>query len=634
MTSDRARARMTSDRATSDRARPRMTPDSARPRATEREPHLRHGPTRGARAVALAFAGICAVAAAGTLAQAGLNAGFGLWDGVRVALIFVTTAWLAWGAAQALVGLRPLGPAPDVGLEPGARPATVILLPICNEDPVPAAARVRAMRASAGEAGIRADVAILSDTSEPRALERERAAFGPLLRESEAGAADGGGDGARVFYRNRTDNHGRKAGNIEEFIRNSGGAYDYAVILDADSLMEGGTIRHLVARMEAEPRLGLLQTLPRIVGAASLFGRAMQFAAGFHSPVFARGLARLQGATGPFWGHNAIVRIRAFSQCCGLPELKGPPPFGGTILSHDYVEAALLARGGWLVEMDPRIEGSYEEGPENLLAFARRDRRWCQGNLQHLRLIPAPGLRRWSRFVFAQGVLSYLVSVFWGMFLLASVAAMVTAPSPDYFPEAYQLFPVFPDDRTHQIVMLAIGIGGLLLLPKLAIWAEAALTGRARAFGGGGRAAGSVLAETALTSLIAPVMLMYQTRAVFEVFSGRDGGWPSTQRGEGRLSLAEGWRAGRWVALWGLGTLAVTLWLAPGLTLWLLPVTLPAIAAPLLISLTSRPSGRGVFTVPEEWTPPPVVAAYRDHLARRPARKADHDRSRPVPRTA
>ncbi len=534
--------------------------------------------------------------------------GFGVWDGVRVALILFTTAWLAWGAAQAFLGLPPLRGQPPLPKLQMPHPPTVVLLPICNEDPVAAAARIAAMDASMQTAGLDVHVAILSDTRDEMAQARERATFA-MLRERI------GGEG-RIFYRNRVSNEGRKAGNIEDFVRKSGGAYEFAVILDADSLMEGATIRTLIARMQAEPDLGLLQTLPRIVGARSIFGRAMQFSASFHSPVFARGLSRMQGRTGPFWGHNAIVRMHALAECCGLPVLDGKPPFGGTILSHDYVEAALLARGGWRVEVDTRIGGSFEEGPDNLVSFARRDRRWCQGNLQHMRLVNAPGLLGWSRFVFVQGIVSYLVSICWGAFLIASIVATVTAPPPDYFPEPYQLFPAFPDDRTREIVALAIGIGGLLLVPKIAILIEGILTRRARRFGGGARAALSVVTETALTSLIAPLMLMYQSRAVVEVLSGRDGGWPANQRNEGQLTLREGWAAGQWISLWGASILAVVAWFAPDLLLWMAPVGVPMLLAPLLITWTSRPGALGLFTVPDDLRPSPVVAAYRRQLGR------------------
>lgn len=565
-------------------------------------------PTRLVRLVALGFAAAAGIGAAALLAEASTHDGIHLWDIVRTALILVTTAWLAWGAAGAFLGLPARlrrRPEPPLLLP---HPPTVVLMPICNEDPVATFARLAAMDGSIRAAGLSCDIAVLSDTGDEAAAARERGAFARLLAET--------GGAGRIFYRRRRDNWGRKAGNVEEFIRSSGGAYEFAVILDADSLMEGETIARMLARMQADPRLGLLQTLPKIVGARSLFGRAMQFSSAFHAPIFARGLARLQGATGPFWGHNAMVRVRAFAESCGLPMLSGRPPFGGTILSHDYVEAALLARAGWKVQLDESIEGSYEEGPDNILAYARRDRRWCQGNLQHVRLLFAPGLAPWSRFVFMQGIFAYLVSLLWGGFLIASIAATVTAPPPDYFPEPYQLFPVFPSNRTKEIITLAIGIVGLLVLPKLSILAGAALSGRTGGFGGTGRAARSVLAEIVLSSLLAPLMLIYQSRAVLQVLSGRDGGWPANQRGEGRLFLTEGVRAGLWIALIGAAALLLVTRIAPELTVWLTPVGLPMLAAPLLIAWTSRPLTRSVFDVPEEADPAPVIRAFRDWHAR------------------
>jgi membrane glycosyltransferase len=574
-------------------------------------------PTHITRAAALTFAAVAATSAASLLAEASAQDGVQVWDVLRTLLIFVTTAWLAWGAAGALLGLAPRR---RRALEPALRfpqPRTIVLVPICNEDPVTTFARIAAMDGSIRAAGLAVDIAILSDTQKPDAAEREEAAFRRLLDDTH-------GRG-RIFYRRREDNRGRKAGNIEDFIRKSGGAYEFAVILDADSLMEGETIRRMIARMQADPKLGLLQTLPKIIGAASIFGRAMQFSASFHSPVFARGLARMQGATGPFWGHNAIIRVRAFAESCGLPELSGRPPLGGTIFSHDYVEAALLARAGWRVRVDETIEGSFEEGPDNILAYAKRDRRWCQGNLQHMRLLFTPGLAGWSRFVFLQGIFAYIVSLLWAAFLIASVVATVLAPAPDYFPEPYQLFPAFPSDRTREIIALAIGIGGLLVLPKLSILAGAILSGRARGFGGALRAFGSVLAEILLTSLLAPLMLMYQSRAVLQVLSGRDSGWPAHQRGEGRLSLWESARAGLWIVASGAAVLALVMRIAPDLTIWLLPVCVPMLAAPLLIAWTSRPLTHAIFNVPQEAAPSPVIRSFRDWHARWTTASEDAD---------
>ncbi|HBT00449.1 MAG TPA: glucans biosynthesis glucosyltransferase MdoH [Citreicella sp.] len=559
------------------------------------------------RATAVIFSLLAAGTATVLLLEVALQDGSDLWDYVRAVLILVTTAWLAWGAGLALSGLAPQRrtSVPEMQ-EP--QPPTVVLVPICNEDPVTTFARIAAMDRSIRQAGVAAHVAILSDTRDPQAADLERRTFVRLLQETE-------GEG-RIFYRRRTDNRGRKAGNVEDFFRKSGSAYELAVILDADSLMEGSAIRAMIARMQADSGLGLLQTLPRVIGGRSFFARAMQFAAAFHGPVFTRGLARMQGAAGPFWGHNAIVRVRAFAASCALPELQGKPPFGGHILSHDYVEAALLARAGWKVEVDSTINGSFEEGPENLLSFAKRDRRWCQGNLQHMRLLTAPGLAPWSRFVFVQGIFAYLVSLLWAGFLVASLIAAITAPVPDYFPDPHQLFPVFPSDRTKEMIALMLGIFGLLIMPKFAILLESVLARRDAGFGGWGRAALSVLAEILLTSLIAPLMLMYQTRAVLQVLSGRDGGWPASQRAEGWLSLRQGVRAGLWIMVTGALALGATAQLSPGLAPWLLPVSLPMILAPALIAWTSRPLTHKLFITPDELDPSPVVRDYRATVAR------------------
>lgn len=562
--------------------------------------------TRFTRAVAFGGVMAMAVIAAALMFEVAIQDGIDVLDFARLFLILITTAWLAWGAMLSFVGLKRLRTAPSPGIT-GAQPSTVILMPICNEDPVETFARITAIDQSVRDAGLVADIAILSDTRDPEAAAHERNAFANLRASQPAERA--------LYYRRRNDNRGRKAGNIEDFIRTSGGAYEFAVILDADSLMDGRTIRNMIAQMQADPQLGLLQTLPRIVGARSFFGRAMQFAASFHGPVFTRGLARMQGHTGPFWGHNAIVRITAFAQSCGLPELTGKPPFGGSILSHDYVEAALLARSGWSVRVDPSLGGSYEEAPENVLSYARRDRRWCQGNLQHTRLIFAPGLKGWSRFVFVQNVMSYVVALLWAGFLLASVLATAFAPPPDYFPEPHLLFPVFPSDRTKEITALVLGVVGLLILPKFAILVEARSAGRTRTHGGTLRSTASVIVEILLSSIFAPILLMFQLRAVLQVLSGQDGGWPANARGEGQLTLSEAIRASHWITATGSLALMSAYYFAPALAPWLLPVCVPMILAPLLISVGSRRLTYAVFTTPEEREVPDVVARYRALLA-------------------
>ncbi|MCV2879844.1 glucans biosynthesis glucosyltransferase MdoH [Sedimentimonas flavescens] len=556
------------------------------------------------RGLALALSLIAGLGAFVLFLQFGEADGLDTLDILRALLILISTLWLAWGAVQALIGLTSFARPPAYDPSAPIRGRSIVLVPVYNEDPLATFSRVAAMDASLAATGDPTQVhfAILSDTRNETIARREVQMFAHLVRDR-----DGMG---RFFYRRREQNVGKKAGNIEDFITRSGSAYDYAVILDADSLMEGETILQMIRRMEAEPRLGLLQTLPKVIRARSRFGRAMQFSASFFSPVFARGLAMMQGETGPFWGHNAIVRVRAFAESCGLPALKGKPPFGGHVMSHDYVEAALLARAGWIVRLDDDLGGSFEEGPENIVDHAKRDRRWCQGNLQHSRIIGAPGLRAWSRFVFAQGIMAYIAPLFWLGFILASIAAPLMAPPPDYFPEPYWPFPYFPPSEASKAVGLAIGIFGLLLLPKILIAARAAWTGRAQGFGGSGRAFASTLGELGFSSLTAPVLLMYATRSVFQVLLGRDGGWPTNNRGDGTLSLRDSLAASYWIVAIGLLGLIATYAFARGLFLWLLPVGGPMIFAPVLLWWSSRPSTGQLMGVPTEYSPAPVMQLH------------------------
>jgi membrane glycosyltransferase len=562
------------------------------------------------RLLAVAISLAVAVAAGMLFATYGAADGLDWVDILRSCLILISTWWLAWGAVQGLMGLTTRAVPPTVNRIAPLQGRTAILVPVYNEDPVATFARIAAMDTSLGKTGHADsfDFAVLSDTRSDEIAALERRWFARLL-------SDCAGEG-RMFYRRRASNTGKKAGNIEDFIMRSGAAYDFALILDADSLMEGATIVEMVRRMQAQPDLGLLQTLPKVVRAKSRFGRAMQFSASFYSPVFARGLAMMQGRSGPFWGHNAMIRVRAFAESCGLPELRGTPPFGGHVMSHDYVEAALLARAGWRVRLDDDLEGSFEEGPENIIDHAKRDRRWCQGNLQHARLLAAPGLLGWSRFVFLQGIFAYVAPLFWLAFMVASIAAPHFAPPVDYFPEPDWPFPVFPDDATSQAIGLVIGVFGLLILPKILIALDACVSGRAAGFGGGLRAVLSTLAELALSSLTAPIFLMIQTRSVLQVLSGRDGGWPVNNRSGGSLTMSEAWAASRWISMLGVAFLAVTNKLAAGLLIWLLPVAVPMILSPLIILWLSGDSRSDLFTVGAGQDVPPVLALHDGWLAR------------------
>lgn len=519
--------------------------------------------------------------------------GTSLLDVVRTALFTLVGFWLVWGGIAGVLGV--MAPTRRKSVPSAGRPVgmTAILMPVYNEDSAASFSRVAAMNRSLVGLGIadRFHFAILSDTNSAEVAAEELVWFEQLRLEPEAEG--------RVFYRRRERNVGKKAGNIEDFISRSGGAYDYALILDADSLMDGATISAMARRLDVDPRLGLLQTVPEVIHAKSLFGRLMQFSSAYLSPYFARGTSLMQGEEGPYWGHNAIVRVPAFAASCGLPVLSGKPPAGGHILSHDYVEAALLSRAGWKVEVDPYLGGSYEEGPENLIEYAKRDRRWCQGNLQHRRVLGAPELKFWSRFTFIQGIMAYAASPLWLMLLATSILAAA-------LPGRYW----WRDDEGG-IWVLAVAVAVALLLPKVLILVRSALGGRNKGFGGTLRATISVIGEILVSTLLAPIMLCFQSKAVFEILFGLDGGWPATNRSEGRVSLALAFAASWWVMVAGAVVLLVTSIFARDLVPWLLPVALPAIGAPLLIAATSRGISNGrkpvLFVTGSETAPAPVI---------------------------
>ena len=524
-------------------------------------------------------------------------------DTVRLVLSSICVFWIVWGSTVSVLGLLAPTPRPHAASALNLTPIaarTAILMPIYNEDPASTFARVAAMSSSLIRIGADAafDMFILSDTQSLEAAATEALWLERLLTECPGRE--------QIFYRRRSKNSGRKAGNIEDFIRHSGGAYDYALVLDADSLMEGRAIVTMVQQMEASPQLGLLQTLPQIVHARSVFGRALQFAATFYAPVYARGTALVQGNEGPYWGHNAMFRIRAFALNCGLPQLRGRPPFGGQILSHDYVEAALLARGGYAVRLDPAIDGSFEEGPDNLIDFAKRDQRWCQGNLQHSRVVLAPAFPLWNRVTLLQGIGNYLMPLVWLCLLVAGVAAADRPPSPS---QGHFGVHVVSDGSNWALLALVLG---LLVLPKLMIAALNILSGNAAATGGLTLALASVIAEIALSTLLAPIVLLFQIRALIRIIFGFDGGWPPSNRRDGLLTVRQAWAESWWITCCGLGALAVVADFVAPLDIWAMPVCVPLILAPLVIAATSRPIAclSALWRVPSETQPAPVMREW------------------------
>jgi membrane glycosyltransferase len=375
-------------------------------------------------------------------------------------------------------------------------------------------------------AGDRYDIYILSDTRDSQIAEAEAAAFLRL----RAGLSDAG---PRIYYRRRPQNIDRKAGNIADWVQTFGGAYDYMLVLDADSLMSADCVLRLTSAMDADPGLGLLQSAPSIVNGETRFARLQQFANRLYGPVFARGQHWWSGSEGNYWGHNAIIRVTAFAESAGLPHLSGPRPFGGHILSHDFVEAALLRRRGWAVRMAPELDGTYETTPPTLLDMAVRDRRWCQGNLQHARLFGAAGLHGISRLHLVRGAFAYVAPLLW--FAQLILGAVVCA-AERHAGTANQL----------EIVALFGLTVALLLGPKLMAYSAAMADRRLReGFGGASRLTAGFVVEVVLSTLTAPVLMIMQSAAVIQVLRGRDSGWAAQRREGAEVGLRQAWRVHR-----------------------------------------------------------------------------------------
>jgi len=422
-----------------------------------------------------------------------------------LAFFTLTFGWIGFSFCSLISGLIARPPVtPD---DPG-RARVAILMPIYHEDPAESLGMLGALADELAQAGMadRAEVFVLSDSRDPDVFAAETLAIAALRDTCPL----------PVWYRRRTDNTGRKAGNIAEFVRRWGGRYDQMVVLDADSVVSGEVVRAMSARMSADPALALIQTIPVLVGGQTLFSRVIQFAGRVYGPPIARGVAAWSGDNGNYWGHNAMIRVPAFAACCGLPELPGTPPWGGTILSHDFVEAALLRRAGWKVRLDWDLRASYEGCPPTLLDMAVRERRWAQGNLQHLRLVGARGFTAISRVHFAIGVLGFLMSPIWLAMILVGLAltANVILSRPEYFPQSYQLFPEWPTFDARRMVWLFVAAMSLLLLPKFVAVARSWRRPLAANAGGRPRVLLSALFEIVLSALIAPVQMLIQTRQI------------------------------------------------------------------------------------------------------------------------
>jgi membrane glycosyltransferase len=542
----------------------------------------------GRRVLLVLFTVLLAMAALNVIKETLASDGVSIWDVLLMAQFFPLFAWVAFGFLNATVGFILL----MFGRHPGFIPAprkttpfvsrTAVLVPIHNEDIDAVFGRVGRMARSLADFGATEafDFFILSDSGAD-AEPAEKAAWLALARSAPVA----------VYYRRRARNIGRKPGNVADWVRRFGAAYDHMLVIDADSLMSARAMAGMVHVMEQRPSLALLQTVPTVIGATTFFQRWMQFNNRLYGPIASTGLVWWSGAESTFWGHNALIRTRAFAESCGLPDLAGPPPFGGPIMSHDMVEAALLRRRGWSAHM-VMIDESYEEFPPTLIDLAVRDRRWAQGNIQHLAVIGATGFHWVSRLQLLIGASAFVTSPLWLALILTTVAqALFGADS------------AIVHGSSIEILEMTLA---MLFAPKImsGIWASAT-PGRRAAFGGAGTIWRSIAFDIPLSVAMAPVTMLTQTIDLTNIFRGRRSDWSPQSRERDGLAMTDVLPRYRWHL--ALGSILVVLTpLMPATALMLSPITIGLLIAPWFARWTASVrrgaafAQRGYFTVAPE----------------------------------
>jgi membrane glycosyltransferase len=553
--------------------------------------------------------------------------------GLEIAMLAVFTGLWAWvslgfwtavagfvvrwrNAAHMWVADRPPGEAGDTG---PLRSRTAILVPICHEDVRRVFAGIEATYRSLAATGHldAFDVYVLSDTRDPETREQEALAWAELC--------DAVGGYGRVFYRLRKHTTKRKSGNIADFLRRWGRNYDHMIVCDADSVLAGATVVRLVRLMERHPRAGIIQTIPALVNRETLFARVHQFASRVYGPMLAAGLHFWQLGESYYWGHNAILRCEPFMKHCGLSRLPGETPLGGEIMSHDFVEAALMGRAGWEVWLACDLDGSYEEAPPTLLDELKRDRRWCQGNLQHLRLLFADGIRPGHRAIMAMGVVAYASALAWAVFLLLSTLTVahkwLTVPA--YFTAPRMLFPLWPQWRPELALTLLATTVVLLVLPKLLGVLLIVRARRSAEFGSLGHLATSVGLEIVLSTLLAPVRMWFHGKFVLLTLLGRPIGWSAQVRTDAETRWRDAVRQHGVSTAVALGWFAGVAALSWSLVWWLLPIV-GALALSIPVSVYSSRVALGralrrrrLFMTPEEVQRPELLTQLADALDRR-----------------
>ena len=528
----------------------------------------------------------------------------------QLALFALLSAWVVTGFMTAMMGfyVTLFGDAHTLSakkvqhhtLDPATR--TAIIMPICNEDVRTVFAGLRATCESVALSGRvgNFDVFVLSDSSKPAIVKAERAAW-ETLRGQLASQPDQ--PQIEVYYRLRKRRTDRKAGNVADFCRRWGKDYRYMVVLDADSVMSGDCLVSMVKLMEANPTAGIIQTATQAIGHVTLHARAQQFGSRVTGRLFTLGMQFWQMGESHYWGHNAIIRIEPFMQHCALAHIEGTGGMAGSIMSHDFVEAALMRRAGYHVWLVADLIGSYEQQPPDLLAELQRDRRWCQGNLQNSRLIAEPGIHPVHRSMFATGAMAYLSAPLWLCFMTLGTALWLSG-SP--MVNGWDVLP-------GELLSLWVWTLCMLFLPRILGLVAVLLKNQQQAYGGTASLLRSALLETLIALLQAPIRMLAHSLFVVIALTGLKLEWKSPPR----EAAAVPWRH-------ALGQLApmsgVVAAMAAGIAMidasalvWLLPVGLPLLLSVPMTVLTSKVGvgtamrAQNYLLIPEETRSPAVL---------------------------
>ena len=554
----------------------------------------------------LLFAVLFAATMAGSLGLMALAlsaGGFGFVDFVLLALFALTLPWMVAGFWKAIIGFLIMRVAdPVAAVLPVAAAirghetvtaSTAILLCIRNELPDRMIRNLEPMLAGLVGAGCadRFHVYVLSDTGDAGIASAEQARFGDL--------ASLWADRIEISYRRREHNIGYKAGNIRDFCERWGADHEFAVVLDADSFMTADAVLRLVRIMQADPNLGILQGLVVGLPSTSAFARLFQFGMRLGMRSYTIGNAWWQGDCGPYWGHNAVLRLEPFIAHCQLPTVDDVH-----ILSHDQLEAALMRRAGYAVRVVPDEELGWEENPPTLIEFIRRDLRWCQGNMQYWRFLTLPGLRPVTRYNLAIAILMFIGSPAWiGLLVLGTLSAAFAETPPDF---------IRPDYGMAVFVLVLV----MWFAPKTATVVDILLRPEARrAFGGTARFLGNVVLEYAFSILLVPIEWFSHTLFLAGLLFGHEIGWIGQTRDDHtvppRLALRNLWPH----TLLGCGTIGVLAMTQPAAIPYALFLAAgPALAIPLAVVTAWPVVGRtfarfGVGRLPEETVPPSALSA-------------------------